>query len=579
MKQSNKRKSRENTAFLYERLSRDDGLEGESYSIANQKLLLTKEAKDKGYTNLVHFMDDGVSGVTMNRPGLQDMLAQIKLGKASAVFVKDMSRLGRNHLEVGNLMENFFPEYDIRFVAISDNVDSDEGENEMAAFKNIFNEMYARDISKKRRLSNKVKGNAGIPLGNPPYGYIKDPDNTKQWIVDKEAAANVKRIYALFLEGYGTFQIADTLYKEKVFTPLNYLKSKGIRRGGNINEDDPCRWSTSTVTKILSLQEYCGDVINFKTYSKSFKQKKRLENAKENIMVFKDVHEPIIERSVWELVQEKRGKARKRKNHSGEKNMFSGLLVCPDCGYNLNYHFNQANPDIKYFNCSRYNKNKDFCTATHYVRVDFLEEVVLKEIKRLTKFASKYEDAFVKAVLGHAKKTVTEQQALKEKQLKKLLARDKELDVLFEKTYEDNVAGKLTDERFSKLSKKYETEQAEISVQVQALQEELDSNKSSAMTTDLFIKTVRKYTRIRKLTPRMLNELIEKIEVHHAEKINGEKVQRLTIYYNCVGSIEIPGILPEPEVEVHTRQGVSVNYTPSQVGSSLEWKEGGQNAV
>lgn len=205
--------------------------------------------------------------------------------------------------------------------------------------------------------------------------------------------------------------------------------------------------------------------------------------------------------------------------------------------------------------------------------------MVFKEIKRLTKFASKYEDAFVKAVLGHAKKTVTEHQALKEKQLKKLLARDKELDVLFEKTYEDNVAGKLTDERFSKLSKKYEAEQAEISVQVQALQEELDSNKSSAMTTDLFIKTVRKYTRIRKLTPRMLNELIEKIEVHHAEKINAEKVQRLTIYYNCVGSIEIPGILPEPEVEVHTRQGVSVNYTPSQVGSSLEWKEGGQNAI
>ena len=567
MRQSNNRKSRDVTAFLYERLSRDDNLEGESYSIGNQKKLLTKVAKEKGYTNLVHFLDDGISGVTMDRPGFNDMMEQLAAGKATAVFVKDLSRLGRNYIEVGRLTEEFFPEHDIRLVAVSDNIDTAEGENELAPIRNLFNEWYARDISKKRRISNKIKGNAGEPMGQPPYGYIKDPDNPKHWIVDEEAAQVVRRIYSMTLEGYGTEQIAASLEQDGILTPRAYWLKKGIKWPGKGKEQPPTKWNSSSVTKILSLQEYCGDILNFKTYSKSYKNKKRLENDRENWVIFKDVHEPIIERAIFEQVQQKRGKIRKRRTHEGERNMFSGLLVCADCGHNLHFHFNQGNPDIKYFNCSNYKGNRGSCTSTHYVRVDFLEQVVLGEIRRLTKFASQFEDEFVKAVIGHSQQAEATDRKLKEKELKALQARDEELDGLFERIYEDNVSGKLSDDRFARMSRRYEEEQKELAEKIKALRAEIDKQSSQSMTTDMFISLVRKYTRARKLTPRMLNELIEKIEVFNAEKIDGVWEQRLRIHYNCVGVIEIPELipLPAPEVSVNTRKGVVVNYAPSTI--------------
>ena len=338
MKQSNNKKSRDVTAFLYERLSRDDNLEGESYSIGNQKKLLAKVAKEKGYTNLVHFLDDGISGVTMDRPGFVEMICQLEQGKAAAVFVKDLSRLGRNYIEVGRLTEEFFPNHDIRLVAVSDNIDTAEGENELAPIRNLFNEWYARDISKKRRISNKIKGNAGEPMGQPPYGYIKDPNDPKHWIVDDEAAQVVRRVYSMTLEGFGTEQIAAQLEKDGVLTPRAYWLTKGIKRPGKGKQQPPTKWNSSTITKILSLQEYCGDILNFKTYSKSYKNKKRIDNDRENWVVFQDVHEAIIERAVYEQVQQKRGKIRKRRTNNGEHNMFSGLLVCADCGSNLHFH-------------------------------------------------------------------------------------------------------------------------------------------------------------------------------------------------------------------------------------------------
>ena len=567
MRQSNNRKSRDVTAFLYERLSRDDNLEGESYSIGNQKKLLTKVAKEKGYTNLVHFLDDGISGVTMDRPGFNDMMEQLAAGKAAAVFVKDLSRLGRNYIEVGRLTEEFFPEHDIRLVAVSDNIDTAEGENELAPIRNLFNEWYARDISKKRRISNKIKGNAGEPMGPPPYGYKKDPDDPKRWVVDEEAAQVVRRIFRMTVDGYGTEQIATILSEEKVLTPIAYWREKGVNRPGKSKLRGPYMWNSSTITHILSLQEYCGDILNFKTYSKSYKNKKRLANDRENWVIFQDVHDPIIERAVFEQVQQKRGKIRKRRTHEGERNMFSGLLVCADCGHNLHFHFNQGNPDIKYFNCSNYKGNRGSCTSTHYVRVDFLEQVVLGEIRRLTKFASQFEDEFVKAVIGHSQQAEATDRKLKEKELKALQARDEELDGLFERIYEDNVSGKLSDDRFARMSRRYEEEQKELAEKIKALRAEIDKQSSQYMTTDMFISLVRKYTRARKLTPRMLNELIEKIEVFNAEKIDGVWEQRLRIHYNCVGVIEIPDLipLPAPEVSVNTRKGVVVNYAPSTI--------------
>ena len=567
MKQSNNKKSRDVTAFLYERLSRDDNLEGESYSIGNQKKLLAKVAKEKGYTNLVHFLDDGISGVTMDRPGFVEMICQLEQGKAAAVFVKDLSRLGRNYIEVGRLTEEFFPNHDIRLVAVSDNIDTAEGENELAPIRNLFNEWYARDISKKRRISNKIKGNAGEPMGQPPYGYIKDPNDPKHWIVDDEAAQVVRRVYSMTLEGFGTEQIAAQLEKDGVLTPRAYWLTKGIKRPGKGKQQPPTKWNSSTITKILSLQEYCGDILNFKTYSKSYKNKKRIDNDRENWVVFQDVHEAIIERAVYEQVQQKRGKIRKRRTNNGEHNMFSGLLVCADCGSNLHFHFNQGNPEIKYFNCSNSKGNRGTCTSTHYVRVDFLEEVVLGEIRRLTKFASLYEDEFVKAVIGHSQQAEQTDRKLKEKELKTLLARDEELDGLFERIYEDNVSGKLSDDRFAKMSRRYEDEQKELAEKIKKLRSEIEKQSSRSMTTDMFIGLVRKYTRARKLTPRMLNELIEKIEVFNAEKIDGVWEQRLRIHYNCVGTIEIPTVLPLPipEVSVNTRKGVVVNYAPCEL--------------
>ena len=567
MKQSNNKKSRDVTAFLYERLSRDDNLEGESYSIGNQKKLLAKVAKEKGYTNLVHFLDDGISGVTMDRPGFVEMICQLEQGKAAAVFVKDLSRLGRNYIEVGRLTEEFFPDHDIRLVAVSDNIDTAEGENELAPIRNLFNEWYARDISKKRRISNKIKGNAGEPMGQPPYGYIKDPNDPKHWIVDDEAAQVVRRVYSMTLEGFGTEQIAAQLEKDDVLTPRAYWLTKGIKRPGKGKQQPPTKWNSSTITKILSLQEYCGDILNFKTYSKSYKNKKRIDNDRENWVVFQDVHEAIIERAVYEQVQQKRGKIRKRRTNNGEHNMFSGLLVCADCGSNLHFHFNQGNPEIKYFNCSNYKGNRGTCTSTHYVRVDFLEEVVLGEIRRLTKFASLYEDEFVKAVIGHSQQAEQTDRKLKEKELKTLLARDDELDGLFERIYEDNVSGKLSNDRFAKMSRRYEDEQKELAEKIKKLRSEIEKQSSRSMTTDMFIGLVRKYTRARKLTPRMLNELVEKIEVFNAEKIDGVWEQRLRIHYNCVGTIEIPTVLPLPipEVSVNTRKGVVVNYAPCEL--------------
>lgn len=563
---SNNKSARDKTAFIYVRLSRDDELEGESYSISNQKKLLTKVAKDKGYTNIVVFCDDGISGVTMNRPEFNKMIEQIQLGKASAVFIKDLSRLGRNYIEVGRLTEEFFPEHNIRLVSVSDNLDTEEGESELTPIKNLFNEWYARDISKKRRISNKIKGGSGIPLSPPPYGYIKSPDNSQHWIIDEEAAYVVRRIFDMSYSGMGTFQIALTLSDEKILTPTEYAARKGIKKaGGNTGKTttDPYRWGQSTVGKILANQEYCGDVINFKTYSISYKNKKRHANDPENILVFKEVHEPIIDRTIFETIQLRRGKTRKRPMSNGEKNMFSGLLVCSDCGRNLHYHLNNRN--IRFFSCPGYNqgRRKD-CTSTHYVRVDFLEQVVLAEIRRLTRFACKYEDEFVRVVSQFSKQAMQSQIDVYQSEIKSLILRDKELDRIFERLYEDNLSGKITDERFKKMSVNYDVEQKDLRERLNRLNDILEELACKTNSTEKFIKAVKKYTRVKKLTASMVIELIEHIEVHHTEKIDGVKTQKLVIYYNCIGSINIPEDVSIPEVDItmKTRKGVELTYVP-----------------
>ena len=567
MKQSSK-KHELGTAALYCRLSRDDNMDSESNSIQNQRKILQKAAKDKGYTDTVFFVDDGITGTTMKRPGFQKMLTAIEAGYISAVFVKDLSRLGRNYIEVGKLTEEFFPLHDIRLVAVSDGVDSDEGEDDFTPFKNIMNEYYAKDISKKRRIVNKMKGNAGVPLSPPPYGYIKNPDDPRFWVVEPEAAEVVRRIYRMALEGYGLAETAAQLAADGVVNPTYYWRSRGTSRGGSKSTVEPTKWGHTTVKKILTLQEYCGDVINFKSYSKSYKMKKRIENPEENRAIFLNVHEAIIDRQTWEKVQAlQKGTRRKKPTVTQEPSVFSGLLKCPECGGNLNFHFNQNNHDIKFFSCQNHNSGYRKCSKTHYIRLDFLEQVVLYEVKRLACFASEYENDFIKVMIGHSAKVAENAALRKQRELDALTARDRELDMLFERLYEDNVAGKIDDARFAKMSKRYEQEQGENAKKIKALRLELKKDESKRMDIDDFLETVRRYTDATTITKRMVAELIDHIEVYHAEKQDGVTNQRVVIYYNCIGAFDVPDRrkIPEADIIMETRKGVALSYAPEQV--------------
>ena len=567
MKQSSK-KHELGTAALYCRLSRDDNMDSESNSIQNQRKILQKAAKDKGYTDTIFFVDDGITGTTMKRPGFQKMIAAIEAGYISAVFVKDLSRLGRNYIEVGKLTEEFFPLHDIRLVAVSDGVDSDEGEDDFTPFKNIMNEYYAKDISKKRRIVNKMKGNAGVPLSPPPYGYIKKPDDPRFWVVEPEAAEVVRRIYRMALEGYGLAETAAQLAADGVVNPTYYGRSRGTSRGGSKSTVEPTKWGHTTVKKILTLQEYCGDVINFKSYSKSYKMKKRIENPEENRAIFLNVHEAIIDRQTWEKVQAlQKGTLSKKPTVTQEPSVFSGLLKCPECGGNLNFHFNQNNHDIKFFSCQNHNSGYRKCSKTHYIRLDFLEQVVLYEVKRLACFASEYENDFIKAMIGRSAKVAENTALRKQRELDTLTARDRELDMLFERLYEDNVAGKIDDARFAKMSKRYEQEQGENAKKIKALRLELKKDESKRMDIDDFLETVRRYTDATTITKRMVAELIDHIEVYHAEKQDGVTNQRVVIYYNCIGAFDVPDRrkIPEADIIMETRKGVALSYAPEQV--------------
>ena len=565
MKQSSK-KTALGTAALYCRLSRDDNMDNESNSISNQKKILQKAAKDKGYTDTIFFVDDGITGTTMKRPGFQKMIAAIEAGYISAVFVKDLSRLGRNYIEVGKLTEEFFPLHDVRLVAVSDGVDSDEGEDDFTPFKNIMNEYYAKDISKKRRIVNKMKGNAGIPLSPPPYGYIKNPDDPRFWVVDPVAADVVRRIYRMALEGYGLAETVAALGADGIVNPTYYWRSKGTSRGGSKSTLEPTKWGHTTIKKILTTQEYCGDVINFKSYSKSYKMKRRIENPEENRAIFLNVHEAIIDRPTWEKVQAlKAGTRRKRPTVTQEPSAFSGVMKCPECGGNLNFHFNQNNHDIKFFSCQNHNSGLRKCSSTHYIRLDFLEQVVLYEVHRLACFANEYENDFIKAMVGRSAKVAENERVRKKRELDGLLARDRELDTLFERLYEDNVSGKIDDARFAKMAKRYEQEQGENAGRIKALRLEVKKLEEKRMDVDDFLETVRHYTNAAKITKRMVAELIDHIEVYPAVKEDGVTNQRVTIHYNCIGAFEVPDRrkIPERDILLETRKGVALSYAPA----------------
>ena len=559
--QSNNKKDtiRDGITALYCRLSRDDGTESESNSISNQRALLQQKAKEYGLTNTRCYVDDGFTGTNFNRPGFQQMLEDIDLGYVSTVMVKDLSRLGRDYVSVGHYTDIYFPEHNVRFIAVNDMVDSADGENELAPFKNIMNEMYARDISRKVRSSHRLRGNMGVPLSQPPYGYMKDPDVKGRWIIDPEPAEVVRRIFRLFLEGNGVESIAHILQKDQVMIPLAYWFSKGLKRGGRRSHTDPCRWNMNTVWKILRQQEYCGDVINFKTCSKSFKNKKRLENDPENWKVFHDVHDPIIDRETFELVQSRLGntKHRKPKAENGEKSIFTDLLVCADCGRKLWYHFNTSR-GIRFFSCSNYKGDfRGTCTKRHYIREDAIYDVVMLELRRLALLLKEDEAAFAELLARETDREILAKRKHLESELQQALLRNDTVSQTVQKLYEDNVSGKVSDEWFLQLASRYETERMELKAKIGSIRDELSAMGTAQKGRDTFLAAVRRFMDMETLTALLLQELIDRIEVHEVEGRGKNRTQRIVIYYRFVGYLDLPEADPVTE---NTRKGVAVSY-------------------
>lgn len=561
-----KNKNQIGITALYCRLSRDDGTESESNSIGNQKKLLSQKAKEMGLTDTKYYVDDGYTGTNFNRPGFQQLIDDIEIGLVSAVMVKDLSRLGRDYVSVGNYTDSYFPEHNVRFIAVNDAIDSDEGESEIAPFKNILNEMYARDISKKIRSSHRLRGSMGEPLSQPPYGYMKSPENKKKWIIDPEAATVVKSIFKMCLDGKGNETIARELQENEVLIPMAYWRSKGLNRGGKKTQTNPYKWCKTTIQKILSQQEYCGDIINFKTYFKSFKNKTRYENSKENWAVFKDVNEPIIDRETFETVQKFISKTKRRapKKENGERSIFNGLIYCGDCHSKMRYHTSPSNKEIHYFTCS--DNKVDYrgnCPGRHYVRADALEEVVKLELRRLVEMLKIDESYFAQLLLRKNDEEREKDKKFLESELQKAIARSNTVSQFYEKLYEDNVIGKVSDEWFVELSHKYEKERMDLKAKIADTRHKIEELKNNNSEYEKFISAIRRFMQMDNLTSPLLRELIDHIDIFETEGTGKSRTQRIVIYYRFIGYIELPNTTKQTHI-ADTRKGVAVEYITEQ---------------
>ena len=527
---------------LYPRLSHEDELQGESNSISNQKRILETYAKQNGFTNLRWYTDDGYSGANFQRPGFQAMLADIEAGKVGTVIVKDMSRLGRNYLQVGMYTEMIFPQKNVRFIAINDGVDSAQGENDFAPLRNIFNEWLVRDTSKKIKAVKRSKGMSGKPITSKPvYGFLMDED--ENFIVDEEAAPVVRQIYSLCLAGNGPTKIARMLTEQQIPTPgtLEYRRTGSTRR---YHPGYECKWATNTVVHLLENREYTGCLVNFKTDKVSYKLKHSIENPPEKQVIFENHHEPIIDRETWERVQELR-KQRKRPNRYDEVGLFSGILFCADCGsvmYQQRYQTDKRKQDC--YICGSYKKRTADCTA-HFIRTDLLTAGVTENLRKITSYAAKHEARFMKLLVEQNEDGGRRRNAAKKKELETAQKRISELSAIFKRLYEDSVTGRISDERFSELSADYEAEQKELKERAAGLQEELSKAQEATENAEKFMKVVRKHTSFEELTPTLLREFVEKIVIHESVALDGKRRgklrrQEIEIYYSFVGKVELP---------------------------------------
>lgn len=526
---------------LYCRLSRDDELQGDSNSIKNQKSILQKYADDSGFANTEFFVDDGYSGTNFDRPDWQRLLSQVEEGNIGTVVVKDMSRLGRDYLKVGYYTEVLFPGSDIRFIAINNNVDSaNQQDSDFTPFLNIINEWYAKDTSKKIRAVFKAKGESGKPLcTNPPYGYTKDPEDKTHWVVDEEAAKVVKEAFRLCMQGYGPTQIAKEFSKNRIMNPTAHAKASGINIPENRGHDDDYIWRGSTIVHMLSRQEYLGHTVNFKTYRKSYKQKKQLKNDPSEWQIFENTHEAIIEEPVFEVVQKIRD-GRRRLTPMGEMPILSGMMFCADCENKLYQVRGRGwDHDKEYFVCATYRKIKGGCSS-HQIRNVVVEELLLDGIRRVTSFAREYEDEFVELVTKKTRTALDKSMRDGKRELEQSQARIGKLDDIIQRLYEDNIEGKISDERFAKMTANYEAEQHTLESRVAGLKSTMTKEKESALGVDHFLALVRKYTDIKELTAEIIREFVERICVYKAERIDGRRVQHIKIVYNCIGEFDPP---------------------------------------
>lgn len=531
----------EKYTILYARLSQDDGSQGDSNSVQNQRLMLEKYAKDNGFENVKFLYDDGATGTNFNRPAFQEAMTLIENGEVATLIVKDMSRLGREYLEVGRLTEIVFPSYGVRFIAMNDGVDSLYGDNEFTPFKNIINEWYAKDCSKKGKASARIKAESGARVGSrPPFGYQKDPADPKRKIIpDEETAPIVQRIFSLCMGGKGPSQIAKQLKEEQIPIPAYfYYKKNGVEITG-FNAAEPCNWQQTTIAKILENEVYLGHTINLKYTTLSFKNKKRMERPLNEQVRIENTHEALIDKTTWDIVQDIRKHKRRRANMA-EQNIFSGLVYCKDCSGTMVLHRAHTMDAVKNnFMCSTYKKKgKKNCSA-HYIRETQLVEIILDDLRRVTHYARQHETLFAKHITQKNGAEIRKEIAQTERELESLKRRDTELTTLFKRLYEDNVLGKIPNEVFRKLSDDYLAEQKEIQITIPKKESNLERLKDSVSNVSAFIDKAKQYTEINKLTAEILHLFIERVEVgERGEKWSRTAMQEINIYYRDIGLLD-----------------------------------------
>lgn len=549
MKYKKARTTEEQWTALYCRLSCDDDLQGDSNSIRNQKMLLKQYADEHKLRNVRFYVDDGYSGSNFDRPDFQRMIRDIDEGKVSTVIVKDMSRFGRDHILVGYYTKYYFAEADVRFIAVYDQVDSETNpDDDITPFKNILNEMYAKDCSKKIKAVMKAKGNAGKHLAtHPPLGYKKDPNDKEKWVIDERGAKTVREIFSLCMNGYGSTQIARILTERKIDTPVVYFHKHGLPTPAKLREDSEI-WDQKSVARILENVEYTGCTVNFKTYKKSYKSKKRIKLPQEDWLIFENTQEVIIDRQTFDSVQKIR-QCKRRPSRMGEMSSLSGMVYCADCGKRMYLCRCTTMKQAEYFNCSTYRKKKKNLCTSHQITVKAVETLLLDDLKRTLRFAQSQKEEFLRMLEENSE--VKTKQEIKEnlRELSAAEERIKALDKIIQSLYEDKVAGILSEERYLKLSDTYETEQADLTEKAQMLKAEIEKDKKEKDEILDFLCLVEKYSSIEELTPEIIRSFVDRIIVHEKRKENGHYRQEIEIVYNFIGAVEFPDFLDDDEYD------------------------------